>query len=129
MLRLREDPGGVEPGWPAVRAGVGGTAGAPPGGAPSGRRAGGVPDRRVGVLWPAVGYFRERADPPAGYRGIGGSGADVPEDRGRAPGAGPVCRFGLYRLGSGQKRAGEPCGVGRAGRGRTAYLPPEHPPQ
>ena len=46
------------------------------------------------------------------------------------PGAGSLRRQRLHRAGSSGTNAPRlPCGAGRAGRGRAARLPPEHPPQ
>ena len=65
---------------------TGGAAGAAAGRSAIWRGAGGLPHRRVGVLRPAAGHLRERADPPAGHGGAGGAGAGLYKDAGGARG-------------------------------------------
>ena len=128
MLCLRKEPGGAEPRRAAVRARLGGAAGAAAGAAPSGRRAGGLSHRRVGVLRPAAGHLGAGAHPPPGHGGAGRRRHRGPAGRGEPPGAGSVRRLRLHRSGGGEKRPRQPCGAGGDRRGRAARLPPEHSP-
>ena len=83
-----------------------------------GGRAHAVPDRREGVLQPALQGGRARADPPAGDGAAGGGGA-ARAAQGRArPRAGPLHRLRLHRH-QPRRRAPAGLGVGRRTCRRT----------